>query len=182
MLARTGLSGGRARVAPGDNGSTYVGQGVLGLDVAPRQIERTDYTVVQVLFDDDEPDFDRTLLEEPMVAELRDEHGDLLVREPFDHEQFRQQLLQERQAGESVRRGVLVLTDGELPPAWIRLAFLPVSLDTTSGATLEVRRTSVTELRAGVEQAYAEGRIGDAERHALLTSIDQRHPSDPFSA
>ena len=104
MLARTELSGDRARVAPGDNGSTYVGPGVLGLDVAPRDIEHTAYTVVQVLLDDDEPGFDRALLDEPMVAELRDDAGEVLVREPFDHERFRRELWQERQAGESVRR------------------------------------------------------------------------------
>ncbi len=73
-------------------------------------------------------------------------------------------------------RGVLVLTDGELPPPWVRLAFLPVALDTTAALTLVVRRTTVGNLIAGVERAYSAGELTDSERSTALTSIEQRHP------
>ena len=47
----------------------------------------------------------------------------------------------------------------------------------TAGARLTVRRTTVTELVAGVEQAHAAAEIGDDERRALLVGIEQRHPT-----
>ena len=82
-------------------------------------------------------------------------------------------------AGESATRGVLVRTGGQLPPPYVRLAFLPIGIAATAGADLVVRRTTVAELNAGVEAAYAGGEITDDDRRALLTSIDQRHPNPP---
>src|SRR5690349_20469098 len=102
--------------------------GLLGVDVRGRSIDGQDQTVVQILLDDDRPGFDPTLLDAPMVAELTDPDGRTVATEPFDHDRFRQRLRAERDAGESVLRGVLVLTDGELPPPYVRLAFLPVAI------------------------------------------------------
>jgi hypothetical protein len=72
---------------------------------------------------------------------------------------------------------VLVRTGGELPPPYVRLAFLPIELAQTAGADLIVRRTNVAELVAGVEAAYANGDITDDDRRALLITIEQRHPT-----
>jgi hypothetical protein len=132
--------------------------------------------VVQVLLDDDHPDFDPALLDQPLVAELHGPDGSLVAREPFDHDRFRRQLLAERDAGESVTRGVLVLTGGELPPAWVRLAFLPVPVAATGDLALTVARTSVTELIGGLDDAYARGEVTDQERQAVIVAISQRHP------
>jgi len=179
-LFRVELSGGPSQVS---FGAGSVPRGVLGVDVATRSIEGVEHSVVQLLLDDDQPGFDAALLDAPLVAELQDPTGDVLAREPFDHDRFRRRLRAEQEAGESVTRGVLVLTGGELPPRWIRLAFLPRALGATRGMTLVVRRSTVAALRAGVDDAHAHGRIGDAERHALLTSIEQRHPgADPTAA
>ncbi|WP_421118337.1 hypothetical protein ACE2AJ_13115 [Aquihabitans daechungensis] len=40
-----------------------------------------------------------------------------------------------------------------------------------------MRRTTVAELVAGVEAAYAKGEITDDDRRALLITIEQRHPT-----
>jgi hypothetical protein len=149
--------------------------GLVGVDVAETQVDGAPRTVVQLLFDDDQPSFDRTLLDAPIVAEVVGADGAPLAREPFDHDAFRRQLRAEQEAGESTTRGVLLLTGGELPPAWVRLAFLPLPLERTAGTRLVLRRTTVEELRAGVEQAHAAGTVEDGERHALLTVIDQLH-------
>jgi len=157
--------------------------GLLGIDVAPQEIDGTRFTVVQVLLDDDLIGFDVSLLDGPLVAELVEaensdgtEHDTVIVREPFDHDRFRQRLLHERTAGESILRGVLVLTDGELPPPWIRLAFLPTELAATAGSILVVRRTTVLELVDGADQALAAGALGEDEHRAMLVSIEQRYP------
>ena len=152
--------------------------GLVGVDVAGTTVDGTPRTVVQLLLDDDQPGFDRTLLDAPIVAEVISSEGTPLVREPFDHDEFRRQLLVERQAGESTTRGVLLLTDGEPPPPWVRLAFLPLPLEQTAGTRLVLRRTTVDELRDGVERAHADGSIDDRERHGLLTVIGQLHPAD----
>jgi hypothetical protein len=39
-----------------------------------------------------------------------------------------------------------------------------------------VRRTTVTELIQGVDDAYARGELTDQERQAIIVAIDQRHP------
>ena len=134
--------------------------GLVGVDVTARSVEGVAHTVVQALFDDDRPGFDRSLLDGPLVADLLtpstgvlDGGADVLDRALFDHDEFRRRLLTEREAGESITRGVLVLTDGEVPPPWIRLAFLPVELSRTAGAELVVRRSSVEELAAAVDAA-----------------------------
>lgn len=155
------------------------GLGLLGVDVSPTEVEGRPQTVVQLLFDDDQVGFDRTLLDGPMVAELHRDDGGIAAREPFDHDRFRRVLHAEREAGESITRGVLVLSGGELPPPWVRMAFVPMDIADTAGATLVIRRTSTAEMLAGVERAHAEGAVSDEERRALLTSIDQLHPADP---
>lgn len=157
-------------------GSAGARDGILGVDIAATTVEGQTQSVVQVLFDDDVPGFDTTLLDAPMVAELVDHDGAVMLREPFDHDRFRQQLQRERAAGESTTRGVLLLTNGELPPPWVRLAFVPVAIETTDGASLVVRRTTVAELNDGVEAAFAQGALTDEQRTAVLTSIAQRHP------
>ena len=176
------LAGGPAQVMTQDLGALTGPHGVLGVDVASRTIDGHHWTVVQLLLDDDHPLFDRTLLDAPVVAEVRTHgHADggpvALAIEPFDHDAFRRQLEAEHAAGESTTRGVLVRTGGELPPPFVRLAFLPIELAETAGADLLVRRTTVAELVAGVEAAYARGEITDDDRRALLITIEQRHPT-----
>ena len=164
--------------------------GVLGVDVAGRAIDGRRWTVVQLLLDDDHPHFDQTLHDAPVVAEVRRAGSDgtdgadgadgdrpTLALEPFDHDRFRRQLEEEQAAGESTTRGVLVRTGGQLPPPYVRLAFLPIDLEATAGADLLVRRTSVAELVAGVEAAHAAGEVTDDGRRALLVTIEQRHPT-----
>jgi hypothetical protein len=150
--------------------------GMLGLDVTGGVVEDAPRTVVQLLLDDDAAGFDRSLLDAPIVAELVDGLGRVVAAEPFDHDGFRRRLDEERRSGESVTRGVLVLTEGRLPPPWVRLAFLPFPLDATAGNELRIRRTSVEELVQGVELAYSNGAISDTERTALLVSVEQLHP------
>ena len=152
--------------------------GVMGIDIAAREVDGQQFTVAQLLLDDDLDGFDRSLLNSPIVAELVDHDDVVMLREPFDHDRFRRQLHEERAAGESTTRGVLVLTNGELPPPWVRLAFVPVPLETTDGGTLVVRRTTVAELNDGVEVAFGRGAITETERRAVLISIEQRHPKD----
>ena len=157
--------------------------GVVGIDVSSRTIDGHHWTVVQLLLDDDHPLFDPVLLDAPLVAEVRTHgHGDasgpaVVALEPFDHDAFRRRLQAEQDAGESTTRGVLVRTGGQLPPRYIRLAFLPVELAATAGTDLLVRRTTVAELVSGAEAAYARGDITDDDRRALLVSIEQRHPT-----
>ncbi len=173
-LIRAELGGGpgRSMVAPGSPGGR---DGLVGIDVAPRDVDGVAHTVVQLLLDDDVPGFDRGLLDRPMVAELS--VGDRVVaREAFDHDVFRRRLLAERQAGTSTTRGILVLTEGEPPPPWVRLAFLPVPVESTADHTSRIITTTVPELLAGVDEAYARGEVTDEERRALIVSIEQRHP------
>jgi len=166
-------SAGRVETPPGSPASEL---GILGVDVRGTTVDGEEHTVVQVLFDDDVPGFDRSLLDAPLVAELRDHEGNVVVRDLFDHDEFRQQLRAEREAGTSERRGVLVLTGGALPPRYVRLAFLPTPVGATDGATLAVVRTEVPDLVMAVDDALDRGDIGDAEHRALLTAIEQRHP------
>ena len=157
---------------------------VLGVDISPRTVGESNYTVVQMLLDDERPDGDLSLLSCPLVAEvtrpavMEDDEPDVVASALFDHDEFRQKLLEEQNAGESITRGVLVLNDGELPPRWTRLAFVPIPLRLTAGLDLRIYRSSVEELLEGVESAFAAGRINEAERLGLLTSIEQHHPND----
>lgn len=172
------LDGGPRRELTDDRQRTATG--LIGVDVAPTQVDGAPRTVVQLLLDDDQPGFDRTLLDAPIVAEVVGPDGEPLAREPFDHDAFRRRLVAERAAGESTARGVLLLTGGQPPPPWVRLAFLPVPLERTAGTLLVLRRTTVEELRRGVEQAHSAGEVDDRERQALLTVIEQLHPTaDP---
>jgi hypothetical protein len=179
-VARIPLTGHPVRVergaAPEVPGADLLGIDLFGVDVAGRDVDGSPHTVVQVLLDDDASGFDRTLLDGLLVAEVLD--GDTVrAREPFDHDAFRRRLHAEREAGERTTRGVLLLTGGELPPPWIRLAFLPVAIADTAGAVLVVRRTTPAELVAGVEEAHALGELTDDEHLSVLTVIDQHLPA-----
>jgi hypothetical protein len=175
-LLRLELTGGPGRVetAPGSPASE---RGVLGVDVTATTVDGEEHTVVQVLFDDDVPGFDRALLESPLVAELRGDRGRVLVRELFDHDEFRRALLAEREAGATERRGVLVLTGGQLPPHYVRLAFLPTPVTDTAGTTLAVVRSELPDLVMAVDDALERGEIDADEHRAMMVSIDQRHPA-----
>ena len=71
---------------------------------------------------------------------------------------------------------MLVLTGGELPPPWIRLAFLPIALSATVGGSLVLTRTTAESLLAGVEAATAAGEMTDGERAAAVATIEHLHP------
>jgi len=174
-LLRLELIGGPGRVetAPG---SPAAERGIIGVDVSALVVEGDPHTVVQVLFDDDAPGFDRTLLDAPMLAELRNATGDVVIRDLFDHHEFRQRLLAEQQAGGNELRGVLVLPSGELPPRYVRLAFLPVPLDRTVGAQLAVVRTDVESLRKAIDDARRDGNIDAIEHRSMSLALGQRHP------
>lgn len=177
-LLATPLTGGPVRAMARDQGAIAGPHGVIGVDVAERAIDGQTFTAVQLLLDDDHPLFDRALLDGPVVAVATAADGTVLAREPFDHDAFRRRLLAERTAGESTTRGVLVRTGGELPPPYVRLAFLPIALAATAGGRLVVHQTTVADLLAGIEAAHADGQVTDRERQALLASVEQRHP-DP---
>lgn len=158
-------------------GSAPYDLGVLGLAVDSKEIDGTDHTVVQVMFDDDRSDFDASLLECPLVAEVRTPAGDVLTRELFDHDRFRRRLQADRESKGTELRGVLLLTGGALPPPYLRLGFLALPLADTAGCILAVVRTGRSELVAAVEAGFADGSLTDAEYRALGTAIDQRHPN-----
>lgn len=175
-LLRLELIGGPGRVET-SVGSPAWERGVLGVDVTGLAVEGVDHTVVQVLFDDDAPAFDRALLDSPLVAELRNPAGEVQVRDLFDHDRFRQALRADQEAGGDELRGVLVLTGGELPPPYVRLAFLPLPIGATAGTTLAVVRTDVPELVMAVDDALEREEIDEVEHRGLLTTIEQRHPA-----
>ena len=174
-LLRLELIGGPGRVetAPG---STAAERGVVGVDVSALSVEGDPHTVVQLLFDDDAPGFDRSLLDAPLLAELRNATGDVAIRDLFDHHEFRARLLAEQQAGGNELRGVLVLPQGELPPPYVRLAFLAVPLEKTAGATLAIVRTEVDALTTAVDDALAQGQIDRIEHRSMKIAVEQRHP------
>lgn len=174
-LVRLELTGAPLRVTPELDPSMST-PGLLGVDIAARDVEGLAHTVVQVLFDDDTPGFDAGLLDGPLLVDVLDARGEVLGRELLDHDRFRRQLRAERDLGRSNLRGVLVLTDGSLPPPWVRLAFVPIALSDTAGTTLVLHRSSVPDLLAGVEAAYGDGQLTDDERRTAITSIEQRHP------
>jgi hypothetical protein len=178
QLASIQLTGDPVRVMAGEP-ATVLADGVLGVDVRGTSVEGTPHVVVQVLLDDDRPDFDPDLYDAPVVVDVLGSDAVMLASELADHDAFRRALRDERDEGRPERRGVLLLTDGELPERWVRLAFLPLPLDSTDGATLVLRRAATDELVAGVERAYADGAIGDAERTAALTTIEHLHPRRP---
>ena len=174
-LLRVELSGvaAQAETAPG---SEPYDLGVLGVAVHPKEIDGLEHTVVQMMFADDRSDFDPSLLECPLVAEVRTPAGDLIARELFDHDAFRRRLHAERQADGDELRGVLVLSDGELPPPYLRLSFLPVPLAATAHTTLSVVRSARNDLIDGVEAGFADGSLTDRQRRDLIVAIEQRHP------
>ena len=175
VLARIDLTGAPSQLmahdAPG-----VLSEGLLGVDVRAGSVEGTDQTVVQVMLDDDRPGFDPTLLDAPLLADVVDATGSLAARELLDHDRFRQELRTEREQGVEERRGVLVLTGGELPPPWIRLAFLPIALPATVGGSLVLTRTTAEALQAGVDAAAAAGEMTDGEHAAAVATIEHLHP------
>jgi len=173
-LLRIDLAGEPVRVTFDGDGA--VPPGLLGVDVAATALDGEAHTTVQLLLDDDTPGFDDSLLDAPLVVDLVDGGGSVAARELMDHDRFRRQLRAERDLGRSNLRGVLVLTNGSLPPPWVRLAFLPVDLRSSAGNRLVLRRTTVPDLLAGVDAAYAAGELTDDERRTAVTSIEQRHP------
>lgn len=150
--------------------------GVLGAAMSPKPIDGNEHTVVQLMLDDDRPGFDRSLLDCPLVAEVRTPAGDVVTRELFDHDRFRQELHAERAASGDDLRGVLLLTDGELPPAYLRLAFLSVPLSDTEGCDLVVIRSERAELLAAIDTGRDDGSLREDEHRGLRTTIEQRHP------
>ena len=175
-LLRVELSGVAAQAETATGSDPYE-RGVLGISVDSKRIEGTDHTVMQVMFDDDRPGFDARTLECPLVAEIRSPAGDLITRELFDHDAFRQRLRVDRDTGDNDLRGVLLLTDGELPPAYLRFAFLDTPLARIGGCTLVVARSERVDLVASIEQGYGDGSLTDEEYQGLMTGIDQRHPA-----
>ena len=150
--------------------------GVLGAALSPKTIDGAEHTVVQVMLDDDRPGFDRSLLDCPLVAEVRTPAGDVVTRELFDHDEFRRHLHDERATGGDELRGVLLVTAGELPPAYLRLAFLAVSVADTEGCTLVVVRSDRDDLVAAIDAGKADGSLSLGEHRSLMTTIEQRHP------
>ena len=174
-LLKVELSGVAAQ-AETATGSDPYDLGVLGVAVHPKQFDGLEQTVVQMMFDDDRSGFDPSLIDCPLVAEVWSSAGDLVARELFDHDAFRRRLYAEREAEGDQLHGVLVLSEGELPPPYLRLAFLPVPLAGTAGHTLSVVRSARTELIDGIEAAFAEGSLTDRQRRHLIVAIEQRHP------
>ena len=158
-------------------GSAEYDAGILGAALSPKMIDGSEHTVVQVMLDDDRPGFDPTLLDCPLVAEIRTPAGDVVTRELFDHDRFRKELHAERAAGGDELRGVLLLTDGELPPSYLRLAFLDVPLGDTGGCELVVVRPSRDGLIEAIDEGRADGSLTEHEHRGLLTTIEQRHPA-----
>lgn len=177
-LATIELTGAPVRVMTGDSPGVLA-DGILGVDVRGTSVEGAPHVVVQVLLDDDRPDFDPALYDAPVVVDVLGGDAGMLASELADHDRFRRALRDERDQGRPQRRGVLLLTDGELPERWVRLAFLALPIAATSGATLVLRRAAPEELVDGVERAYADGAIGDDERAAALTTIEHLHPLRP---
>ncbi|MDE0801682.1 MAG: hypothetical protein OSA99_00015 [Acidimicrobiales bacterium] len=163
----------QTQTAPGD---TAYETGILGVAVHPKVIDGEDHTVVQIMVDDDRPGVDRSLLDCPMVAEVRTPVGDVITRELFDHDEFRRALDAERRAGGDDLRGVLLRTGGRLPPAYLRLGFLAVALSDTEGCSLVVSRFGRDELLEAVDAGRVDGSLAAGEHRSLTTMIDQRHP------
>lgn len=157
-------------------GSPPFEHGVLGAAMSPKPIDGNEHTVVQLMLDDDRPGFDRSLLDCPLVAEIRTPGGEVLTRELFDHDRFRQGLRDERVAGGDELRGVLLLTDGELPPAYLRLAFLSVPVPDTEGCDLVVTRSERDALLGAIDAGRDDGSLREDEHRGLRTTIEQRHP------
>ncbi len=161
------------QTAPGDGPFLA---GVLGVALSPKVIDGSEHTVVQLLLDDDRPAFDDSLLDCPLVAEIRTPAGDIVTRELFDHDEFRRRLHAERADGGHELRGVLLLTGGQLPPAYLRLAFLSIPVGDTDGCALAVVRSGRDDLMDAIDAGRLDGSLADSEFRSLSTMIDQRHP------
>ncbi|MGB6057657.1 MAG: hypothetical protein WBF71_05285 [Microthrixaceae bacterium] len=179
-LLRINLTGAPLRLHADVSGGVVEELGILGVDVSPREIAGENYSVVQLILDDQRPDDEGSLLDSPLVADVvragDDPDSAPLARALFDHDDFREKLRREHEAGESVTRGILILNEGELPPPWIRMAFLPIPLKVTAGMSLVVHRSTVDELVSGIETSFAQGLATEDERRSMLVSIEQHHP------
>ncbi len=175
-LIRLALGGqpSQMQTAPGD---PPFEAGLLGVALSPKDIDDTPHTVVQAMFDDDRPGFDRTLLDCPLMAEVRTPAGDVVTRDLFDHAGFRRALQAERASGGDELRGVLLLTGGELPPAYLRLAFLDIPVAATDGCMLVVVRSERDDLLEAIDAGHADGSLSEREHRCLTTMIDQRPPT-----
>ena len=162
------------QTAPGD---PPFDAGLLGVALSPKDIDGTPHTVVQAMFDDDRPGFDSSLLDCPLTAEIRTPAGDVVTRELFDHDTFRRALHAERAGGGNELRGVLLLTGGELPPAYLRLAFLDLPIGDTAGCSLVIARSDRDDLVEAIDAGLQDGSLSDGEHRSLATMIEQRHPS-----
>ncbi|MDZ7674509.1 MAG: hypothetical protein U5K30_05520 [Acidimicrobiales bacterium] len=164
----------QVQTSPGDAPFEH---GVLGVAMSPKEIDGVEHTVVQLMLDADRPGFDQTLLDGPVVAEIRTPAGDVVTRDLFDHDEFRHRLHAERAEGGDELRGVLLLTNGELPPRYLRLAFLTTPVADTDGCDLIITRHDRDELLEAVDESHANGALADHEHQSLRVTIEQRHPS-----
>ncbi len=183
-LISLALSGGPAQIMVSDQSAVTGPHGVLGVDVASRTIDGHHWTVVQLLLDDDHPLFDRELLDAPVVAEVRT-HGHADCGGPVALPRaraLRPRRLPPPAPGRTGRRRVHD-PGRPRPYRWRAAAALraprvpPDRAGPDRRSDLIVRRTTVAELVAGVEAAYAKGDITDDDRRALLITIEQRHPT-----
>lgn len=166
-------TGAQMQTSPGDQAFEA---GVLGVALSPKDIDGAEHTVVQVMLDDDRPGFDRGLLDDPMLAEVRTPGGDVVTRDLFDHDDFRRRLHTEKETGGDDLRGVLLLTGGELPPAYLRLAFLGLPVADTEDCDVVVSRQDRDGLLEAVDAGAEHGTLTEAEHRNLRTMIEQRHP------
>lgn len=115
------------------------------------------------------------------ATESEDDGPKVVATALFDHYDLRRKLYEERRSGVDETHGILVLDGGELPDRHVRFAFLPFSVRLTAGMDLRVYRTTVEELTSKVEDAFAHGRINEADRRNMLISIEQHHPVEERS-
>ncbi len=179
-LLRVHLTGSQLRLHSDVNSGVVEETGILGVDISPRQIGGVDYSVVQLILDDEHGGDGPGLLDSPLVADVMAPgaggEDPPLARALFDHAEFREKLRSEHEAGESETRGILIINEGELPPPWIRMAFVELPLRITAGMDLVVHRSTVEELVAGIEKSFAEGLATETQRRDMLISIGQHHP------
>jgi hypothetical protein len=169
-------SAGRPAQVQTGPGSPEFERGVLGAAVSAKVIDGVERSVVQVMLDDDRPGFDAGLLDCPLLAEVRTPAGDVVARDLFDHDRFRRRLHDERAAGGDDLRGVLLMSEGELPPAYLRLAFLDVPVADTAGCDVVVARWEREAMVSALDGGREDGSLSGREHRGLLTMVEQRHP------
>ncbi|MFN7150362.1 MAG: hypothetical protein ACK4V6_12890, partial [Microthrixaceae bacterium] len=90
-LATIELTGAPVRVMAGD-AAGVLADGVLGVDVRGTSVDGAAHVVVQVLLDDDRPDFDPALYDAPLVVDVLGADAGMLASELADHDRFRRAL------------------------------------------------------------------------------------------